>query len=817
MASLPTGSDKLLEIHSAVVSLVIKRKSGHFAAVPAGECSSTLSVTARSLERLTILGETVSLPGGAAITCHTVSVSPLFFEQTDYELIISSNRAELSFWNENYIIRDRVSPVIDGNHTLLSGIINFGSSVGYSDFDIFADGIKTLSLRIEVYPSKISYKDDYRRMVEDISEMVYGAAIDFMQKTYHEFSINDRQNSIPAIFFQILSMVFDKFTAAARRITAVPHHKLIAHHEVLPEHKAKRTDRQSEKWLLNHPEYVRESSSGFDAERVMSVRKAITFDTTENRFVRFILKSTIQRIQDFIVRYQKSVAHTEDAVLGRAEGMIRSARLILNGTFLNEVSDYSETNSMSLVFGMAPGYRELYKYYLMLRRGLSVHGDVFKISMKDTAQLYEYWCFIKLFSLLKNRYALVSPDIIKTDSSGITISLTKGKKSEAVFVNPRTGELITLVYNPGETKTQTVNQRPDNVLELEKKGTEVSYKYVFDAKYRIESDPSGAYYPDPNPGPKVDDINTMHRYRDSIVYENKLSRFTFEKTMFGAYILFPYDNEELFTRHRFYKSIETVNIGGLPFLPGATGLVQKLLDELISDSKESAFERTTLPRGIEEKLASTDWSRRDVLIGTFRSQEQFDVCFRDSFYYIPARLIPDASLPVHYVALYRTKAKFGASAGIRHYGEVLRMELVRRSDITEIPVNRGNADEMYYRISVRGWDELPKTIQPKEAGFTLQFTNLFLLKHSDFTTELLIESEEKYRFYSELKRSVNSAVINEENANIGFEYGDTRFVFASGKILAIRGDRIIDSRPIDDFARKPSETFRRLQAAIMTE
>ena len=84
-----------------------------------------------------------------------------------------------------------------------------------------------------------------------------------------------------------------------------------------------------------------------------------------------------------------------------------------------------------MVFGMAPGYRELYKYYLMMQRGLSVHGDFFRISVKDTAQLYEYWCFIKLFTLLKNQYQLVSPDIIKIDNSGITITLVKGKRSKA--------------------------------------------------------------------------------------------------------------------------------------------------------------------------------------------------------------------------------------------------------------------------------------------------------------------------------------------------------------------------------------------------
>ena len=64
---------------------------------------------------------------------------------------------------------------------------------------------------------------------------------------------------------------------------------------------------------------------------------------------------------------------------------------------------------------------------------------------------------------------------------------------------------------------------------------------------------------------------------------------------------------------------------------------------------------------------------------------------------------------------------------------------------------------------------------------------MFLLQHSEFVPELLIESEEKYRFYSELKRSVNSAEINQNNANIGFEYGDVKYVFSDGNNLAIKG------------------------------
>lgn len=818
MALLPTGSDKLLEIRTSDIDLVIKSKKIQTAvAARADEQSSSVAITSFGLERVKVGIQNIDLnfDNGSRYSAQTINVAPLFFEQTDYELIVSSRTGKaIHFWNENYLIREKIGPVIEGNDTLITGIINFGNSVGYTDLEITANGRKVVVLRIEIYPSKITYKEDYQRMITDVSDMVYAAAIDFMQKTYQEFAIGDKQNNVPAIFFQIISMIFDKYMNAAKRITTVPHHKLITEHTIVPEYKAKRTDRKSEKWLMSHQANVALNGKGdLVIDRVLSARKQITYDTNENRFVKFILKATIRKLEDFIIRYKKSVKNPEETVLTEADRMIQKVRNVLNTSFLREVSEYSAAQSMSLVFGMAPGYRELYKYYLMMQRGLSVHGDFFRISVKDTAQLYEYWCFIKLFTLLKNQYQLVSPDIIRIDNSGITITLVKGKRSKARFINPKTGEQITLVYNPGETKTQTVNQKPDNVLELEKKGTEVSYKYVFDAKYRIEKEPESSFYPDPNnnPGPKVDDINTMHRYRDSIVYENKASKFTFEKTMFGAYILFPYDDEDLYKQHHFYKSIESVNIGGLPFLPGSTSLVQKLLDELISDSKESAFERTTLPRGIEEKLAVVDWEKRDVLIGTFRSRQQFDICYEKNFYYIPMKQVTDDRLPIHYVALYQTKNKFGNDAGIRYYGEVLRTTIVRRKNIKEVPLTHANGDELYYRFAVRKWEKLDQTIEPKEHGFPCDYTNLFLLQHSEFVPELLIESEEKYRFYVELKRFVNYAEVGGDDTNVDFEYGNVQYVFSDGDILVLKDHELIERALISDFAKKPAEVFRRLQ------
>lgn len=829
MALLPTGSNKLLEINTEEVNIVVKSKK------PWGKSDysevSSVVVEGRRLENLYIksTGEKYEYDHPEHMRTEQ-STKPLFFEQTDYEIVISGLKGnKVSLYNDNHFIQNSIGIVRDGDDTLISGVINFGNIVGYTDFDIYSDNRKNLSFRIEVFPSKISYKDDYILMLNDISEMVCEVALDFMQKTYQTYFIGENRSSLFSVYFQILSVIFRDYIKAVNRITAVPHHKLVAEHDVVPAHKAKRTDRMSEKWIMKHPNQVSFESGMILAEKVLTVKKQVTYDTSENRFVKFILSSTVKKLETFKKRYIGSIKQVEKHVIADADHMIFEVRQILNRSFLHDVSMYSAAQSMSLVFGMAPGYRELYKCYTILQRCLSVNGDVFKMSPKDTAQLYEYWCFIKLFSLLKKTYELKTPDIIKVDNNGITVTLVKGVKSEARFINPATGELITLAYNPSESKTQTVNQKPDNVLELQKIGTDVAYKYVFDAKYRIESAPDGVFYPDSNPGPKVDDINTMHRYRDSIVYENPKSKFTFEKTMFGAYILFPYEDEKKYAEvesiengktvkgHKFYRSIDSVNIGGLPFLPGSTRLVQILLSDLINDSKESAFERTTLPRGIEEKLAIVDWSKRDVLIGTFSSVEQFSICFNKKFYYVPERKMGSDRLPIHWVALYQTNTKFACRGEIRYYGEVIGLSRVKRKNITEIPMTRNNPEEVYYRISIKQWKDITevnvsgKPIYTKESGFVVNLTNMFLLEHSETVSELQFKNEEEYRFYSELKRTADKAEIRDGRENIGFYHGNSKFVFERGEILVFRDGKIVERIKLTEFARRPSQTFRLLR------
>lgn len=45
---------------------------------------------------------------------------------------------------------------------------------------------------------------------------------------------------------------------------------------------------------------------------------------------------------------------------------------------------------------------------------------------------------------------------------------------------------------------------------------------------------------------------------------------------------------------------------------------------------------------LEAKLKAVDWAVRDVLVGTMRSPQQLEICWKHCFYYIPAERLQDS-------------------------------------------------------------------------------------------------------------------------------------------------------------------------------
>ena len=144
------------------------------------------------------------------------------------------------------------------------------------------------------------------------------------------------------------------------------------------------------------------------------------------------------------------------------------------------------------------------------------------------------------------------------------------------------------------------------------------------------------------------------------------------------------------------------------------------------------------------ELGAVDFTHMDVLIGTVRSDEQFDYCMESKTYYIPAKTVTPSDLPVAFVALY--EEGLTRRAGIKRYGRVTETRVVKRRDIP-VPMSRPNPEETYYLFTVESWEYLPHPIALlNTARGKPAFTNEFLLTHCRRSYQLVaIRSPEAYR------------------------------------------------------------------------
>lgn len=501
-------------------------------------------------------------------------------EYKNYEVIIEAKKdAKIEFYHENSTIRDKVSATGRSNK-MLTGVINFRGDIGYSDLYVFVNGKEHLKITVEVFPSKIDYKEDYKALIEDVNKEIYNLAYGFLGRTYLGTEIDKINKGSETEFYSILNYVYEKLLKAIDIVLYSPHHQLVKEYNIKKHHALRNTSNETIKWLEKRPQLVKNINGKYLPTEALQVNKTVTLNTNENKFLKFILVKITQKIDGFISNYNKAYWKMEEEAINVLVKMKREINRRINTSFLKDVDSNINSTSASLVFTMASGYREIYKYYLMLQKGLKIDSNLFALSMKDLPLLYEYWCFIKINALMQKRYKLLSSDMLKINNDGIVIALKKGQASTLVYEDLKTKRRFKVIYNPTYV-TKTVNQKPDNVISFIDENDDKEYMFIFDAKYKIDTtqDYINKYK---GVGPKEEDINTMHRYRDAIVRENKESG-EYERVVLGAFVLFPYKYEEKFKEHDFSKSCEEMGIGAIPFLP-SINLFENFLEDTISNN-----------------------------------------------------------------------------------------------------------------------------------------------------------------------------------------------------------------------------------------
>lgn len=735
---------------------------------------------------------------------------PIFFENGVYQLIvIPKTNKELTFFHEHPGLRNSITAQELGSNKILMGNLQFQNEIGFSTFEIRSDNEVLLSVTIEIFTVKLDYKNDYKKLLKEVNEEIYNLAFHLIRKTYQKARIKLDGDPSPTEFYRLIEPHFEQFIQALNRIEKQPHHELKTVYEKARGDQLGKQDAYTRNYLRKRPHLFVEVNSGIELvgqqmlpTKGLRIRKILSNNTLENRYVKWMMERLIHKLMDLLDKINVDQhlwkKERDENLLRVVERMLFILGKRLERPFWRKIGKL-DRSIMSLVLQMAPGYRDAFQIYLTVSKGLALGGNIYRMSVKDVAVLYEYWTFIKMGQILDKKYEMISQDIVQVSRDGLYVNLLANRRAKRVFRHPVTGERIELIYQHKYSRLPTTAQMPDTMLQIKKKGKDYTYDFIFDAKYRIDYALEGSSYERyGGPGPMEEDINTMHRYRDAIVanYDGP-----YERTAFGAYVLFPWHDEHSYQEHHFYKSIDKVNIGGLPFLPNATILVEKFVERLIDKNAEELQKEGILPRGtVSEWRSSLD---EKVLVGLVASEMNYRTFIQNRVFEIEAVRLSKNWHEAKYIALYVKKDVLNVENGVTVYGE-----------IDEITYTREKV-----KFHVVNWHNLPQVIKPVHYGISRYvMTTLNTLLEAKELPELFMKSEEEIILWRMLRRVSDRIKIDLDN----YVLDDAKFVKVyqikdiivkiqreQNQLSFIKADRVIVME-LEDLNTKPTFVFKQL-------
>ena len=573
-----------------------------------------------------------------------------------------------------------------GRERLLDGELDFINEPGQFNFELelFRGKAKeTVKVSWWVVSEKIDVCRDARLIKKRVDEASKGFVYSFLSKTKDLRGLSRDAGDGDQMWLDIFASFVDRFKAACGWVVNTPHLRYEKSVEYLRANRIRRWTPQQVNCFERTSQDLKEVRP-FRTDCMTPVK-----DTVENRFVLFALKEMVRRLERILrvcdeIRDGGEGNGVSEAMLERIGEWSEDLNRLKANRFFTGIGRFTGFRQESLALERKRGYSTIYQTWIALKHAIDIIDGGIVAGNQPLWKLYEFWCFVTLYDILKGTEALglewksgslgdvkALDDVFRErnteDEESGEEGMEKGGNSCRIVFEERAGRrrIVTLSYQQSYWKgedgnlTNIVEQIPDIVLTIadpDAKNGEGSYTYLFDAKYRIYSSPSRKNHKwDAAP---FETLNDMHRYRDAILYrqqkESPLSR-----EVVGAYVLYP--GREGDASYSYDKIMREENIGAIPLLPTDPNAEPQLIFENGQAvlrkpngiAKLRAFVRKILgyqdsvehlgdgkvlsTRGtiVIPHLTEGEYLRQDIVYGTFRGKQQLEWMAGTHFYNLP--------------------------------------------------------------------------------------------------------------------------------------------------------------------------------------
>ena len=425
------------------------------------------------------------------------------------------------------------------------------------------------TIDLEVRSVKSNYRDDYRYMLEYITEkcteLLLQASSPVKQHLTPDYLNNPKTLYQRFAFIQSVIQT-DEFSEAVQRVISSPVTQWKEEAETADIRKVKRISGKEIRQIasgrsrMDTPKghFLREKGLKSLPTHIQLYRKTDTVDTPENRFIKHALEVFLKLCLDIELRTQKGTRINIEA-----SQVIKSLENHLSHSLFKEISRPATLRLNSPVLQRREGYREILRVWLMfdLAALLVWKGgdDVYDAGKRDVATLYEYWLFFTLLDLFAELFQLKPKDVedlIVKSSDGLSLMLKQGIETAIKGVYDAGSRKLNVKfcfnrsfgggkkYPDGGSWTKTLRPDytlsiwPDGIGEKQAEEQELIVHIHFDAKYKIdnltqiinrEDEDENVVRGNIRGKYKNVDLLKMHAYKDAI------------RRTAGAYVLYPGD------------------------------------------------------------------------------------------------------------------------------------------------------------------------------------------------------------------------------------------------------------------------------------
>ncbi len=525
---------------------------------------------------------------------------PVFFENKAYEFEfkVAAGVSNLEILHIQRKVEDSFRPIIGG----LRGTINFGNEIGWFKLDLKftfqGEVLKTESLSVRVFPTKLDMPNDIEKIHSVIDDSYPLWRFSFAKKTNHELAISrNPQERFPLLWLAQFEYLREQLVKNVKTVCLTPHKKLTLRTN------SRRVEKIKGKLSPRIENSVVQARSEKLSNKYFHTKISnLSLDTLENRFVKMALQSMshqLNKILTFSVALNRSPEYEviSESFLKKLNAWREELKNLLGHPLFQEVGDFENELVHSQVLFNKPGYSKIYRIWQDLKAYLAQFGAGASISHRSVNELYEIWCLLEIKRILIDlgfKEIQISSNVkIKNWRSQLSIE----SNFSSFSFERDDGLVVRLAHEPVFGKPSATQngiyswsaiQKPDIVLQAIFPDGE-NVHWIFDAKYRIEESWDESQF---DVAPE-DAINQMHRYRDALikVESNLQGGKNLSRPVVGAYVLFPGwfpdDLQNGSLTHPYSESISTVGIGGFPALPGQKNRwLSKFIDENLGVNRD---------------------------------------------------------------------------------------------------------------------------------------------------------------------------------------------------------------------------------------